>query len=91
MENWEYKQVYSNVQDVLSTLNRLGGQGWDLCALNGNMFYFKRPMRCVNCENYKKELAYSKYDSNFYDIKCKARKKLEIEEGCGCEEFKPKN
>ena len=90
MENWEYKQVYSNVQ-VLNILNTHGGQGWELCASNGDMFYFKRPMKCVNCKNYNKELTYSRYGSDFYDIKCKAHKNLEIKEGCGCEKFKPKN
>ena len=91
MGNWEYKQVYCNVQEVLSTLNKLGGQGWELCASNGDMFYFKRSMKCVNCKNYNKELTYSRYGSDFYDIKCKAHKNLEIKEGYGCEKFKPKN
>ena len=54
MGNWEYKQVYCNVQEVLSTLNKLGGQGWELCASNGDMFYFKRSMKCVNCKNYNR-------------------------------------
>ena len=98
MGNWEYKQVYCKIPEVLSTLNKLGGQGWELCVinwnecgLNENILYFKRPMKCVNCENYEKELTYSRYGSDFYDIKCKAHKKLEIKEGYGCEKFKPKN
>ena len=91
MENWEYKQVYSNVSNASNILNRFGGQGWELCASNGDMFYFKRPMKCVNCKNYMEELTYSKYGSDFYDIKCKAHKNLEIKEGYGCEKFKSKN
>jgi hypothetical protein len=91
MGNWEYKQVYCIPSDSPNVLNELGGQGWELCAMSENMFYFKRPMKCVNCKNYNKELTHSRYGSDFYDIKCKAHKNLEIKEGCGCEKFKPKN
>ena len=49
MGNWEYKEVIN----VNYRLNELGGQGWELCAINGNIFYFKRPMQCENCKYYK--------------------------------------
>ena len=92
MGNWEYKQVYSNVQEVLSTLNKLGGQGWELCAVNGDMFYFKRPMKCVNCKNYKKKLTHrSKTGGEFYDIKCLSGGDAIRIDKCGCEKFEPKN
>lgn len=91
MGNWEYKQVYCKIPEVLSTLNKLGGQGWELCAVSENILYLKRPMKCENCGYYNKELTHSRYGSDFYDIKCKAHKNLEIKEGCGCEKFKPKN
>ena len=48
-------------------------------------YYYK----LENADN--KELTHSRYGSDFYDIKCKAHKNLEIKEGCGCEKFKPKN
>lgn len=86
MENWEYKQVYrvySDVQEALNILNVHGGQGWELCASNESMFYFKRPMKCENCKYYKP----SEYCA--FDSKCEKIGLLHNHNGC--EKFKPKN
>ena len=83
MGNWEYKQVYRNVQEVLSTLNKLGGQGWELCAINESILYFKRPMKCENC-GYFKPSSYHAFDS-------KCEKIGLLHNHNGCEKFKPKN
>lgn len=50
--NWEYLHYYipSASND---SLNELGCKGWELCAVTGNWFFFKRPMKCVNCFHYK--------------------------------------
>ena len=43
MQRWEYKEI-----DYIdwSTLNKLGAQGWELCAItpSGTQFIFKRPI-----------------------------------------------
>lgn len=88
MGNWEYKKVY---YINLAFLNKLGGQGWELCAATSeNLFLFKRPMLCINCQNYKEELTHIRYDSKFYDKKCLIGNKKFVNK-CGCEEFEPKN
>lgn len=83
MGNWEYKQVYRNVSDASNILNRFGGQSWELCAVNENIFYFKRPMKCENCGYYKP----SSY--HVFDSKCEKIGLLHNHNGC--EKFKPKN
>mgnify|MGYP003302945078 CR=1 FL=1 len=90
MGNWEYKQVYCKIPEVLSTLNKLGGQGWELCVinwnecgLNENILYLKRPMKCENCGYYK--------PSEYYAFDSKCEKIGLLHNHNGCEKFKPKN
>lgn len=83
MGNWEYKQVYCTLSDNPDVLNELGGQGWELCAINESMFYFKRPMKCENCKYYKPSEYYA------FDSKCEKTGLLHYHNGC--EKFKPKN
>lgn len=81
MGNWEYKKVYCI---NLAFLNKLGGQGWELCAATSeNLFLFKRPMKCENCKYYKP----SEY--HVFDSKCEKIGLLHNHNGC--EEFEPKN
>jgi len=49
--NWEYKSLFSTSADVSYVLNGLGGQGWELVAvdvtadrngLKGTTYYLKR-------------------------------------------------
>jgi hypothetical protein len=47
MEKWEYKIVFLNVTYTKSsTLNELGLQGWELCAIDTNSWLciFKRKL-----------------------------------------------
>lgn len=81
MGNWEYKKVYCI---NLAFLNKLGGQGWELCAATSeNIFYFKRAMKCENCKYYKP----SEYHA--FDSKCEKIGLLHNHNGC--ENFKSKN
>ena len=83
MGNWEHKQVYSKTQEVPSTLNKLGGQGWELCTINENILYFKRPMKCENCGHYK--------PSEYHALDSKCEEIGLLHNHNGCKKFKPRN
>jgi hypothetical protein len=41
MQKWEYKQAFSRPR--IEQLNVLGNDGWELVAIHGDTFIFKRP------------------------------------------------
>lgn len=46
MQKWEYKVIHLiNVSDSIELLNSLGGQGWELVAVDeARRYFFKRPI-----------------------------------------------
>jgi hypothetical protein len=42
MQKWEYKQAFSRPR--IEQLNTLGDDGWELVAIHGDTFIFKRPI-----------------------------------------------
>lgn len=42
MKKWCYKIVYSVNGLHIYELDALGSEGWELCGIHGNKYYFKR-------------------------------------------------
>ena len=75
MINWEYTTKHWTVN-----LNELGGEGWELCAIDRTYWYIlKRPMKCINCDHHKIKngIAKCEYDegNTFKGNGCKHFKK----------------
>lgn len=79
--NWEYRTT------PLTNLNELGGQEWELVFIYSGSMYFKRLMKCENCQFYKSKLEYSR-DGSFLSKRCdKGKYPFKWD---GCSEFKSK-
>ena len=59
------------------------GDHWKLCAVNENILYLKRPMKCENCGYYK--------PSSYHAFDSKCEKIGLLHNHNGCEKFKPKD
>lgn len=81
---WEYITKHHSVN-----LNELGGDGWELCAVERTYWYvLKRPMECKNCQFYKSEIVYTR-DGHFLSKKCsEGEYPMQWD---GCRKFKSKS
>ena len=90
---WEH--LYQYIPEISNNaLNELGSKGWELCASRGSTYFFKRPMKCVNCFHYKVSYNVDAYrDTTITNELCMKdinNTKNTTANCSGCEHFKSK-
>ena len=89
MKNWEYISKH-----ILVSFNEMGGKGWEMCAVHRDFVIYKRPMRCPNCEHFKRKQLVNHHTGRWLPQEVclfDPTKEKTLYDENGCEHFKPKN